>query len=65
MTDVASHVPLQPKLQRKRQPIRDAKILLKVLGAAADTDRPLVTHVVITRRCNLSCVYCFEYDKVV
>jgi MoaA/NifB/PqqE/SkfB family radical SAM enzyme len=64
MTDVASHIPLQPKLQRKRQPLRDAKILLKVLAAAADTDRPLVTHVIITRRCNLSCGYCFEYDTV-
>lgn len=56
--------PMHPKLRRKRQPLRDAKILMKVLGAAADTDRPLVTHVVITRRCNLACGYCFEYDKV-
>lgn len=56
--------PLQPKLQRKRQPLRDAKILMQVLAAAADADRPIITHVVITRRCNLSCGYCFEYDKV-
>ena len=26
--------------------------------------RPLITHLVVTRRCNLSCGYCFEYDKV-
>ncbi|HEY4057060.1 MAG TPA: radical SAM protein [Kofleriaceae bacterium] len=39
-------------------------MFFKVLGAAADADRPLITHVVITRRCNLSCGYCFEYDKV-
>lgn len=56
--------PLQPKLQRKRQLWRDAKILMQVASAAIDTDRPLITHVVITRRCNLSCGYCFEYDKV-
>lgn len=43
---------------------RDARVFFKVLGAAADADRPLITHVVITRRCNLSCGYCFEYDKV-
>jgi len=29
-----------------------------------DTDSPILAQIVVTRRCNLSCVYCNEYDKV-
>ena len=38
-------------------------LVLSVARAALDRDRPLVTHLVITRRCNLSCGYCHEYDR--
>ena len=54
----------QPRLRRAFQPLRDARILSKLVAAAIDRDRPIITHLVVTRRCNLSCGYCFEYDKV-
>jgi MoaA/NifB/PqqE/SkfB family radical SAM enzyme len=38
------------------------RLATRVLSAALDRDRPLVTHLVITRRCNLACGYCQEYD---
>jgi len=33
-----------------------------VIHALASADRPLLAHLVVTRRCNLSCAYCNEYD---
>ncbi len=40
------------------------KVFWKVLKAGVDKNRPLLAQIVITRRCNLSCGYCYEYDKV-
>lgn len=45
------------------QALQTARVALAILVAALDRDRPLITHLVITRRCNLACGYCFEYDK--
>jgi MoaA/NifB/PqqE/SkfB family radical SAM enzyme len=42
----------------------DLRVALALVAAAIDRDRPLITHLVVTRRCNLSCTYCFEYDTV-
>lgn len=35
-----------------------------VLRALLSTDHPVLAHLIVTRRCNLSCAYCNEYDKV-
>lgn len=36
----------------------------KILAASIDSSRPLLAQMVVTRRCNLTCGYCYEYDKV-
>jgi MoaA/NifB/PqqE/SkfB family radical SAM enzyme len=33
-----------------------------VLRGLLSSDRPLLAHLVVTRRCNLNCAYCNEYD---
>ena len=32
--------------------------------AMRSADHPIVAHIIPTRRCNLSCAYCNEYDNV-
>jgi len=44
------------KLDRR---LREAKLLM---WGALDTDHPIMAHIIPTRRCNLSCAYCNEYD---
>jgi MoaA/NifB/PqqE/SkfB family radical SAM enzyme len=44
--------------------ISGIKIYRKLAAAAMDPERPLLAQIVVTRRCNLSCGYCYEYDKV-
>lgn len=40
------------------------KVYWDLLNAALDPGRPVLAQMVVTRRCNLSCGYCYEYDKV-
>ena len=35
-----------------------------VVRALVDTKHPVVVHMIPTRRCNLACTYCNEYDWV-
>ena len=44
------------KLDRR---LRELKLLAK---GTADTSHPIMAHIIPTRRCNLSCTYCNEYD---
>lgn len=39
--------------------LREAALVVK---GAASTDHPIMAHIIPTRRCNLSCSYCNEYD---
>ncbi|MFZ4796112.1 MAG: radical SAM protein [Bacteroidia bacterium] len=39
------------------------KVYWDILNAAFDPSRPLLAQIVITKRCNLSCGYCFEFDN--
>lgn len=40
------------------------KVFWLLTKATFDKDRPVLAQIVVTRRCNLSCGYCYEYDKV-
>jgi MoaA/NifB/PqqE/SkfB family radical SAM enzyme len=57
---------LQEKITRKKPGSRISRMRMywKMAKAAVDTKRPVLAQMVVTRRCNLSCGYCYEYDKV-
>ena len=39
--------------------MREARVVVK---GSASTSHPIMAHIIPTRRCNLSCTYCNEYD---
>jgi MoaA/NifB/PqqE/SkfB family radical SAM enzyme len=49
---------------RRTSRLADLKVAATLVRAALDKDRPLIANLIVTRRCNLSCGYCYEYDKV-
>jgi MoaA/NifB/PqqE/SkfB family radical SAM enzyme len=49
------------RIQSLGRRFRQAKMIARSLKSR---HRPILAHIIPTRRCNLSCAYCNEYDKV-
>lgn len=58
-------VPMRTRIRRKmlglNRGLREARMIAKAL---VDTDHPVLAHMIPTRRCNIACAYCNEYDHV-
>lgn len=50
---------IRKKLLAAHRKVRETRMLLKGL---ASTKHPVLVHIIPTRRCNLACTYCNEYD---
>ena len=58
-------MPLSLKVRRRiRAASRRTRELKMIARGLASTDHVVLAHIVPMRRCNLSCTYCNEYDKV-
>lgn len=63
MTNATPRPDPQPRLHRSPFGRVERRALLGLAaGALFEPDRPLMVNLVVTRRCNLSCGYCHEYD---
>jgi MoaA/NifB/PqqE/SkfB family radical SAM enzyme len=56
---MASKKTLRKKLLAAHRKLRAARMIVKGL---VSTRHPLLVHIIPTRRCNLSCTYCNEFD---
>ena len=56
-----SPIPTRRIFRRAHRGIRVGRMFLKAL---VSTRHPILVTLVVTRRCNLACTYCFEYDHV-
>jgi len=56
---MALSVMVRRRLRAARTRVRE---LLGVVKGLASTRHPLLVHIIPTRRCNLACTYCNEYD---
>ena len=53
--------PVRRTIRSASRRLREARLVARAL---ASPRRPVIAHVIPTRRCNLSCSYCNEYDAV-
>jgi MoaA/NifB/PqqE/SkfB family radical SAM enzyme len=51
---------MSSRLQRLHRRFRELRMIVKGL---LSIDHPILAHIIPTRRCNLSCAYCNEYDR--
>ena len=58
---MADLTPVRKRAARAHRGLRIARLMAKAL---VSTRHPMLVHLVATRRCNLSCAYCNEYDQV-
>ncbi len=56
-----SFTPAKKKIRSWQRRVRQSRMVAKALKS---THHPILAHIVPMRRCNLSCTYCNEYDKV-
>src|SRR3954470_10432531 len=59
MTSTSTRI--RHRLLSSHRKLRAARQMLRAL---ADTDHPLLAHIIPMRRCNLACKYCNEFDDV-
>jgi len=52
---------IKRKLLAVPRRVREARMFAKAMRSAA---HPILAHIIPTRRCNLACAYCNEYDSV-
>lgn len=53
--------PLRRRIRALDRRVREARVLARAFQFPY---QPVVAHIIPTRRCNLSCTYCNEYDRV-
>jgi len=53
-------VPVRRSVKRWSRMYREARMVAKALRSP---NHPVLAHVVVTRRCNLACTYCTEFDN--